>query len=213
MFPSMEAMSPGEHGLIGLGGDLAPKTVLEAYKKGLFPWEGHPPIPWFSPNPRLILRPQDVRESRTVRRLRKSVNVHINQQFRNVMIRCATVPRPGQDGTWISQAMIGSYVELHFRGWAHSIEIVMNKRLVGGLYGLAIGRAFFGESMFQMLPNASKLALVHLCQLLETDSFAFIDCQQNTPHLRSMGAQPISRDDYLNVLKEAIHPTEKWLPS
>lgn len=212
MFPAMEELIPNEQGLIGTGGDLSPKTLLEAYPKGIFPWEGKPPIPWFSPDPRPVLIPRKVRISRSLAKQMKHVQFKINEQFRNVMIRCATVHREGQKGTWISRATIGAYVELHYRGWAHSIEVYSEDKLVGGLYGLAIGRAFFGESMFHLQPSASKLALVHLCQRLEQDEFHFVDCQQDTPHMRSMGAEPLSRSDYLKRLKEATRSAVKWTP-
>jgi len=212
MFPDPDAMTPDEYGLIGIGGDLAPKTLLEAYPKGVFPWEGHPPIPWFSPDPRLILEPQSINFSRSTKKALDGFQVTINTQFRKVMIHCATVARTQKGGTWITQAMIGSYVELHYRGWAHSIEIHKEDRLIGGLYGLAIGRAFFGESMFYLEPNASKAALVCLAQMLARDQFDFIDCQQDTPHLRSMGAHTISRAEYLKRLSKATTPREKWKP-
>ena len=205
-------MEPGQHGLVGIGGDLAPKTLLEAYPKGLFPWEGKPPIPWFSPDPRLILRPKDIKVSRSLKKEMKQVTYKMNTQFRNVMIRCATVPRHGQKGTWISQATIGAYVELHYRGWAHSVEVYRDDRLIGGLYGLAIGKAFFGESMFHLEPNASKLALSQLCERLEASDFDFIDCQQDTPHLRSMGAVLLTRKNYLSRLEAATSSRAMWVP-
>ena len=126
------------------------------------------------------------------------------------MVHCATVPRSQENGTWITQSMIGAYVELHYRGWAHSVETRREGRLVGGLYGLAIGRAFFGESMFFIEPNASKVALVHLAKTLAAAGFSFIDCQQDTPHLRSMGAHTISRATYLERLREATSSKTKW---
>lgn len=211
MFPSTESLVPDENGLVGLGGDLAPKTLLEAYQKGIFPWEGRHPVPWFSPDPRLILHPQDVRVPKEVRKSSTSWEFRFNQQFRNVMLRCATVPRPKQTGTWITQSMLGAYVELHYRGWAHSVEVYDNQKLIGGLYGLAIGRAFFGESMFHLVPNASKAALAHLCMYLVQHKFHFIDCQQDTPHLRRMGAQGVPRIDYLERLHKALEPPTKWV--
>ena len=213
MFPAVDDMWPDEYGLIGIGGDLAPRTLLEAYPKGLFPWEGHPPIPWFSPDPRLILEPHQIKVSRTVAKAMKSLEVTYDTEFRTVMIHCATVPRSQQNGTWITQSMIGAYVELHYRGWAHSVEVRRDGRLVGGLYGLAIGTAFFGESMFFVEPNASKVALVHLAQKLKTDQFDFIDCQQDTPHLRSMGAHTVTRATYLKRLEQATLSRTKWCPN
>jgi len=213
MFPPTEAMLPDEHGLVGLGGDLSPRTLLEAYKKGIFPWEGRHPVPWFSPDPRLILDPREIRIPNVVRKSKQRWDVRFNQQFRNVMIRCATVARSKQTGTWITQSMLGAYVELHYRGWAHSVEVYDNQQLIGGLYGLAIGSAFFGESMFHLVPNASKAALVHLCTHLQHDGFQFIDCQQDTPHFRRLGARAIPRTQYLTRLNEALSVPSKWVPS
>ena len=212
MFPSVDALVPNEHGLVGVGGDLAPKTLLEAYKKGIFPWEGRHPVPWFSPDPRLVLLPSDIRVPKSLKKSRNIWCLRYNQQFRNVMLRCATVPRTGQSGTWITQSMLGAYVELHYRGWAHSVEIYEDNILVGGLYGLAIGKAFFGESMFHLVPNASKAALVFLCRQLEQDGFSFVDCQQDTPHLRKMGATAITRSQYLECLRVAVDTPSKWNP-
>jgi leucyl/phenylalanyl-tRNA---protein transferase len=212
MFPSIGDVEPDPNGLVALGGDLAPKTLLEAYQKGIFPWEGRQPIPWFSPDPRLILEPENVRMSRSVRRLlnQDRYRITMNQQFRNVMTRCATSQQRAEEGTWITPTLIGAYSELHHRGWAHSVEVCLEDRLVGGLYGLAIGNAFFGESMFYLTPNASKIALISLCQVLARERFHFIDCQQDTPHLRSMGAHPLSREEYLERLTKATStPTKR----
>ena len=213
MFPDIEALTPDTRGLVALGGDLAPRTLLEAYRKGLFPWEGTPPIPWFSPDPRLILEPDVFHASKSLQKKRGSGHYRftIDHCFRSVMTRCATTIRRGQRGTWITQSMIGAYCELHHRGQAHSVEVWRGDHLVGGLYGLALGRAFFGESMFHSEADTSKLALMFLCEHLSSRDFDFIDCQQDTPHMRRLGAHALSRAAYLIRLKQAIETTEHWL--
>ncbi|MCA9551899.1 MAG: leucyl/phenylalanyl-tRNA--protein transferase [Myxococcales bacterium] len=199
-------LTPDRFGLVALGGDLDDATLVEAYAKGIFPWSGDPPVPWYSPDPRLILRPQEVYESRSLaKEARKGAyTIRYDQHFEGVMRACARVPRRGQGGTWIGENMITAYARLARRGIAHSVEVYRGERLVGGLYGLSLGAAFFGESMFAAEPNASKLALVRLCRDLAALDFAFVDCQQDTPHLRSMGAVTVSRAEYLAMLAEAL---------
>jgi leucyl/phenylalanyl-tRNA--protein transferase len=200
------SLVPRSDGLVGLGGELTVEGVLEAYKKGIFPWTGAPPIPWYSPDPRMILEPRAVVVSRSLRQViqRGELRVEANRDFVGMM--CATTPRPGQGGTWITPNMVQVWGELHRLGYAHSVEVYLGDgpeaRRVGGLYGLSIGRAFFGESMCSHVPNASKVALVWLCRKLEAEGFAFIDCQQETPHLASMGACPIPRADYVRWVME-----------
>ena len=206
MFPPAERIRPGIGGLVGLGGDLHPDTLIEAYRKGVFPWEGRQPIPWFSPDPRMVLRPGAFRASRSLRKLDRQgrLTVKTDTCFAEVMRRCAAVPRPGQDGTWITENMIRSYTTLHERGIGHSVEVFEGGELVGGLYGLAMGAIFFGESMFHARRDASKLALYHLCQRLEAWGHELIDCQQETAHLASLGARPIPRAQFMRQLAAAL---------
>jgi leucyl/phenylalanyl-tRNA--protein transferase len=200
---------PDENGLIGIGGELNAAILLEAYSKGIFPWTGRHPIPWYSPDPRLILEPGELRISRSLsKRIRNGdFDVRFDEDFHGVMRGCATVPRTGRPGTWITPNMVAAYGKLHRRGFAHSVEVYREGALVGGLYGVAIGRVFFGESMFYQARDASKVALVTLCRVLANREFAFIDCQQQTPHLESLGARPVPRVEFLERLAEAVeHP-------
>ncbi|MFT4978587.1 MAG: leucyl/phenylalanyl-tRNA--protein transferase [Myxococcota bacterium] len=212
MFPPRDKVRPGSSGLVGLGGDLRCRTLIEAYRKGIFPWAGEQPIPWYSPDPRMILRPSAFRASRSLRKLRRQgvLEVRLDTCFEDVMRACASTPRPGQDGTWISEAMIGAYRDLHEQGIAHSVEVFEDGVLAGGLYGLAMGTIFFGESMFHRRPDASKVALWHLCERLEAWGFALIDCQQQTRHLASLGAAPVDRADFLQALAVGVGEPERW---
>jgi leucyl/phenylalanyl-tRNA--protein transferase len=204
IFP--DDLRPDETGLVGWGADLSEATLLEAYGRGLFPWSGEPPIPWYSPNPRLILDPGAFRASRSLKKLarRRRHRVTMDTAFREVMTACSHTPRPGQDGTWISASMIDAYEGLHRRHVAHSVEVWEDQELVGGLYGLTLGAAFFGESMFSVRPNSSKLALMTLCEQLARRGFHFVDCQQDTDHLKSLGAHTVSRTEYERLLREAL---------
>ena len=213
VFP--DSLEPDETGLVGWGADLSVSTLLEAYSKGIFPWSGENPIPWYSPDPRLIMEPAAFRASRSLRKLERQGRyiVRYDVDFRAVMHACATSPRPGQGGTWINGRLIDAYEELHRMGVAHSVEVRRSDdgRLVGGLYGLNMGRAFFGESMFSREPNASKLGLWTLCRDLHALEFGFVDCQQQTSHLMSLGAISISRADYLARLRAALlHPSQHY---
>jgi leucyl/phenylalanyl-tRNA---protein transferase len=213
-FPPARAIHPTADGLVALGGDLSPQTLLEAYRKGIFPWEGDDPVPWFSPDPRCILRPGDFHRSRSMRKLdrRGAFRVTADLRFREVMRSCASIHRPGQRGTWISDRMVEAYDTLYAMGIGHSVEVWEGDRIVGGLYGLAIGRAFFGESMFSQASNASKFALMRLCRTLDRWGFHFVDCQQHTPHLESLGAVTVPRLDYLDLLDEALAAPDQWNP-
>ena len=212
MFPPAMRIRPDAHGLVALGGDLAPETLIEAYCKGVFPWEGRPPIPWFSPDPRMILIPRAFRANRILRRLdrRGEWVVRFDHDFAAVMAACATVARRREEGTWIDRNIVEAYGRLHALGVAHSVEVWADSELVGGLYGLAIGRAFFGESMFHRRTDASKLALWHLCRRLHRAGYRFVDCQQDTGHLRSLGAVAIPRLRYLRLLEEAVAHDSQW---
>jgi leucyl/phenylalanyl-tRNA---protein transferase len=201
-----EVLEPDAFSRVALGGPLTTETVLDAYGRGIFPWSGNDPVPWCSPDPRLVLRPGWLRVSRSLEKLarRGRYRIRFDTAFIEVMHACATAPRPGQDGTWITPRMVEVYTELHRRCITHSVEVYEGSDLVGGLYGLALGRAFFGESMFARHPNASKLALRALCQALEARHFHFIDCQQVTPHLLSLGAQPIALSTFSRWLAAAL---------
>ncbi len=212
VFPS--GLTPDEHGLVALGGRLTPEIILEAYTKGIFPWTGEHPIPWFSPDPRLILRPGELAVHRSLRQTlrRGHLRVRFDASFPAMMSLCATTPRPEQDGTWILPNMIRAWVDLHQMGFAHSVEVYEGEALVGGLYGMAIGGAFFGESMCAQVRDASKVALVALCARLVELDFDFIDCQQETDHLKRMGAVAVPRADYLKRVHDATHAPARWSP-
>jgi leucyl/phenylalanyl-tRNA--protein transferase len=203
-FPDIDNAFDVPDGLLAAGGDLSEERLLYAYAHGIFPWfnEGQP-ILWWSPDPRCILRPGEIHIPRRLRRsLRQSdFNIRFNSAFEGVIARCAE-ERPGQDSTWITQEMHAAYCGLHRSGWAHSIEVWSSGHLVGGLYGIAIDRIFFGESMFSRQTNASKAAMVALCYLLTTHDFKLLDCQVESPHLRSLGATLMPRSQFSAVLKE-----------
>lgn len=189
------------NGLVAMGGNLSPDYLLSAYSKGLFPWnEGGMPPFWYSLDPRLILKPSQFKVSKSFRNLlnRQPFSISLNTSFSEVISNCAEVYRPGQDGTWLHQQLKESLTSLHLKGYAHSVEVRNDQGLVGGLYGIMIGKVFFGESMFSLVPNASKFALHKLCQNLPAD--ALIDCQQETPHLLSLGAKTISRLEFEKLL-------------
>lgn len=204
-FPPVETAPPELDGLIAVGGSLQPDRLLDAYRQGIFPWgtvEGHPL--WFSPDPRMVLLPQEFRLTRSLRKVLRNgpFEVAFNRDFAGVMRHCAAMPRPGQDGTWISPDMIDGYVRLHELGWAHSVESYVEGELVGGLYGLAIGRMFYGESMFARRRDASKFAFAHLVRLLLSRGVEMIDCQMRTDHLASLGGREIPRTEFLGRLHE-----------
>jgi leucyl/phenylalanyl-tRNA---protein transferase len=204
-------------GLLAVGGDLRPQRVLLAYAQGIFPWpHGEDwPLLWFSPDPRTVLLPAELHISRS---LRKTLNqgrfeVRFDTAFQRVMQACAAIARPDQDGTWITPEMIDAYSVLHELGFAHSAEAWADGKLVGGLYGVSLGAAFFGESMFAMRPNASKVAFVHLVQQLEAWAFHLVDCQMYTDHVARFGATEWPREQFLQALEQALRmPTRqgKW---
>lgn len=210
-FPSAELAN--RDGLLAFGGDLSPERLLMAYANGIFPWYNElDPILWWSLDPRLIIRPGEMKVSKSLRRTVASgkFEVRIDTNFENVMLNCATVERDGQNGTWIHDEMIDAYCNLHKMGFAHSFETYKDNELVGGLYGLAIGKAFFGESMFHKVSDASKVAFCHLHEFLKQHDFKIIDCQQETPHLKSLGAFAIPRKDFLDEIGELVKmPTLK----
>ncbi len=206
-------------GLVAIGGDARPERLLLAYKSGIFPWphEERGPLLWFSPDPRCVLCPSKVHVGRTLEKfLRKTtLEVRADTAFEQVMELCRDIPRAGQDGTWITDELIAGYVALHHAGYAHSVEVWDQGKLVGGLYGLSLGAAFFGESMFSLVPNASKIALVKLCEVLSAWQFEFVDCQVRTPHTAALGAELWTRTTYLNKLSVAMRAATKvgsWEP-
>jgi leucyl/phenylalanyl-tRNA--protein transferase len=210
-FPPLSAALAEPNGLLAAGGDLAPERLVAAYRRGIFPWySAGQPILWWSPDPRMVLYVDEFQVSRSLaKRVRKGdFEVRIDTAFRDVIDACALAPREGQRGTWITSDMADAYWELHRRGFSHSVESWQDGRLCGGLYGMALGRVFFGESMFARETDASKVALVHLMALLRNQGVPLVDCQQETAHLRSFGARPISRAAFAVHLGELIHSTE-----
>ncbi len=211
LFPRPEAAEP--NGLLAIGGDLSKERLLLAYAMGIFPWynEGDPVL-WHSPMERLVLYVDDVRVNRTLRKtLRKRpYRLTLDTAFDQVIALCASTPRADQGGTWITEDMRRAYKELHAFGYAHSVEAWRGDELVGGLYGVSLGRAFFGESMFSLAPNASKIALVTLCAQLRHWDFDFVDCQIWTPTLESLGAIEEPKAKFLQILDRAVlAPTRK----
>ncbi len=206
-FPPVEMALAEPNGLLAVGGDLSHERLLSAYREGIFPWfSAGDPILWWSPNPRMVLFPNEFMVSHSLRKiLRKAVfEVKFDTAFEQVMRACAA-PRKGQAGTWILEEMITAYCELHAKGYAHSVETWIDGELVGGLYGMALGRMFYGESMFSRRTDASKIAIAYLCNRLERLNFGMIDCQMYTPHLASLGAREIPRQEFILYMKELIH--------
>jgi leucyl/phenylalanyl-tRNA--protein transferase len=208
-FPPAEAALRSPNGLLAASGTLDPDRLLLAYRRGIFPWfsEGDPVL-WWSPDPRMVLFTDELRVSHSLRKLIRNVSrtqalqVRIDTAFESVMRACGEA-RPGQGGTWISEMMIDAYGRLHRSGYAHCVEVWRDDVLVGGLYGVAIGRAFFGESMFSRVRDASKLALAALVSLLRSEGVRMIDCQQRTSHLASLGAREIPRREFCSALRVA----------
>jgi len=206
-FPPVEQALQSPNGLLAAGGDLSPARLLDAYARGIFPWfSAGQPILWWSPDPRLVLIPGELKISRSLRKtlVKGAFEVRADSVFREVMQACAE-PRSAEGGTWITTEMIDAYCELHRLGYAHSIESWHDGELVGGLYGVALGRAFFGESMFARQADASKVALAHLVQHLRALEFELIDCQMYTPHLVSLGAREIARSEFCAQLAKLVH--------
>ena len=203
-------------GLLAIGGDLSPDRLLFAYANGIYPWFcDDSQILWWSPDPRMILIPAEFKRSKSLAQSirRRAFEVRFDADFINVIKNCAEAGRRGEEGTWITPGMISAYVRLHEMGYAHSVETYMNGNLVGGLYGISLGKAFFGESMFHLERDASKVALSSLAEMCIEWDFHFIDAQQRTEHLRSLGAKPIARSFFLSMLARALKfPTlsGKW---
>jgi leucyl/phenylalanyl-tRNA---protein transferase len=191
-------------GLVAVGGDLRIERLLLAYENGIFPWysEGNP-IMWFSPDPRLVLFPDKLRVSKSLRKVIKSgvFEVRFDTSFEDVIMECATIRRKNQDATWITNDMIDAYVIMHYEGFAHSVETFYEDKLVGGLYGVSLGGAFFGESMFHLTSNASKVSIYYLVEKLKLWGFDFIDSQISTVHMKTLGAREVDRESFLAMLK------------
>jgi leucyl/phenylalanyl-tRNA--protein transferase len=207
-FPPLEEALTDPNGLLAFGGDLRPERILAAYRHGTFPWyQDGQPILWWSPDPRAVLYPSQVIISRSMRKVLRddSFSVHFDRDFAAVIDACGTLTER-RTGTWITDPMRRAYCELHRLGHAHSVEVYRGDELVGGLYGLGIGRVFFGESMFSRASNTSKLALIHLCARLQTWGFAVIDCQVTNDHLLSMGSCEIAREHFRQLI--ARHTAE-----
>jgi leucyl/phenylalanyl-tRNA--protein transferase len=214
-FPPAEQALLKPNGLLAAGGDLSAQRLLDAYRHGIFPWFNvGEPILWWSPDPRMVLIPEEFKISKSLRKTlrNKCYEVRVDSAFKQVMRACAA-PRREQAGTWIHEDMIAAYTGLHQMGAAHSVETWMNGSLVGGLYGIAIGRMFYGESMFSHATDASKIAIAHLAAQLQRWGYGMIDCQMNTPHLASLGAREIPRAEFMHRLRELIHypnTSQRW---
>ncbi|MBT8343748.1 MAG: leucyl/phenylalanyl-tRNA--protein transferase [Sulfurovum sp.] len=209
-FPDPRAAS--NEGLLAYGGDLSSDRLISAYKKGIFPWYSQgDPILWWSPNPRLLLYTQNFKVRKSFRRVLRSgkFTVTFDERFSDVIKQCATVSREGQASSWIVSDIEEAYIRLYEEGVAHSVEVYKEGELVGGLYGISLGKAFFGESMFSLVPDASKIAFKALSDVLGRRGYDFIDCQMKTDHMLGLGAKVVERDLFLNALEDTLEkPTD-----
>jgi leucyl/phenylalanyl-tRNA--protein transferase len=197
----------GEDGLLAAGGSLDIPVLLEAYSKGIFPWYADgSPVLWWSPDPRMVLFPDKFKVSKSLDQIlrKEDFEIRMDSRFPDVIRQCSKVHRPGQDGTWITDDMINAYILLHEEGYAHSVEVFAEGELVGGLYGVSLGGAFFGESMFHLRRDVSKVALYYLVDFARRNNFSLIDVQQSTPHMKSLGAEEIPRSRFLDLLQKAL---------
>ncbi|MEP3372265.1 MAG: leucyl/phenylalanyl-tRNA--protein transferase [Maribacter dokdonensis] len=202
IFPPVE--NANVEGLLAVGGDLSPERLLLAYQNGIFPWfDNDSIILWWSPDPRMVLFPNEIKVSKSMKKVirNKQFKLTKNTCFERVLEYCSSVPREGQDGTWITEAMKTAYIKLHEKGIAQSYEVWEEDKLVGGLYGVDLGHVFCGESMFSLASNASKFAFIKLAEELSLKGYKVIDCQLHTDHLASMGAKEIARKDFMAILK------------
>lgn len=202
VFPPVE--NANVEGLLAVGGDLSPERLLLAYQNGIFPWfDNDSIILWWSPDPRMVLFPNEIKVSKSMKKVirNKQFRLTKNTCFEKVLEYCSSVPREGQDGTWITEAMKTAYIKLHKNGIAQSYEVWEEDKLVGGLYGVDLGHVFCGESMFSLTSNASKFAFIKLAEELILNEYKIIDCQLHTDHLASMGAKEIARKDFMPILK------------
>lgn len=211
-FPPLDQALEEPNGLLAAGADLQSERLLYAYRSGIFPWynEGEP-ILWWSPSPRCLLHPAEAHCSKSLDKLlrRKTFSLSCDQAFEQVIRACAA-SQPGREQTWINEDMLRAYCELHRQGHAHSIEVWQHGNLVGGLYGLAIGGAFFGESMFSRVSNASKAAFISLCRHLDKLNFSLVDCQVSNEHLFSLGAYELEREHFIERLEQALNRKTQW---
>ncbi len=202
-----------ENGLVGYGGSLSPDVLIRMYALGVFPWNNETePLMWYSPDPRMLVAPEEVYFSKQIMRHidKDHFECRFDSAFEMVIDHCASVKRKGQEETWITPPLRQTFVSLHRSGLAHSVEIYLSDKLVGGLYGLSLGKVFFGESMFHLVPDASKVAFYHLTMFLRLHHFSMIDAQQETPYLAGFGAKAIPKRQFLERLKEAVQkPTLK----
>jgi len=201
-FPDVEEST--EEGIVAVGGDLSVERLILAYSRGIFPWysSDRSPILWWSPNPRFVLFPENLIVSKSMRPYfnQNKFKVTWDQNFEDVIKNCQKIDREDQPGTWITSKMLAAYIQLHKKGYAHSVEVWLENELVGGLYGISLGKVFFGESMFAKVSNASKFGFISLVNQLKQKGFLLIDCQQETKHLESLGANAIKRKDFINIL-------------
>ncbi len=204
IFPPVHLAEPD--GLLAIGGDLSTPRLLLAYQNGIFPWYEGEHILWWCPDPRFVLVPSELKVSKSMQQLlkREAFQFTINKAFSQVISSCKTIPRRGQHGTWITEEIREAYTRLHFEGYAHSAEVWADGELVGGLYGVRLGKMFFGESMFARVSNASKYAFISYVQHLMTEGVQLIDCQVYTEHLESLGARMLSRQNFLQLLKRLV---------
>jgi leucyl/phenylalanyl-tRNA--protein transferase len=200
LFPPVERAEPD--GLLAVGGDLSTARLLLAYRQGIFPWYEGRHILWWCPDPRFVLFPNELKESKSMRQLirRNTFDFRVNSDFRQVISKCKTIARRGQESTWITDEVREAYTRLHLAGHAHSAEVWQEGELVGGLYGIRMGKVFFGESMFSTVSNASKYAFIRYVQQLQLEGVELIDCQVYTEHLESLGARMIPRAEFIRLI-------------
>lgn len=205
VFPPVEMAEPD--GLLAMGGDLSTERLLLAYRNGIFPWYEGEPVLWWCPDPRFVLFPDELKINKTVKSLLNKSEFQFtnNKAFKQVIHHCKEIKRPGQEGTWITNEVEMAYCRLHELGYAHSAEVWKDNELVGGLYGIRMGKVFFGESMFSKASNASRVAFVKYVHQLKEEGTRLIDCQVYTPYLESMGARMIDRKEFTLLLKEFVH--------
>ncbi len=204
-FPPVSEAS--HEGILAVGGDLSSERLLLAYQSGIFPWfDEEEPILWWSPSERMVINPKEYKVSKSLRNIlnRNIFRVTYNQHFSTIIKSCQLAPRKEQNGTWITDAMLDAYLQLHEKGIAKSVEVWQNDELVGGLYGIDLGKIFCGESMFSKVSNASKVAFVSLIQVLKEQNYHLLDCQLHNNHLEKLGAFEISRNSYMKILKNSL---------
>ena len=203
-FPPIHLAEPD--GLLAIGGDLSSERLLQAYRNGIFPWYEEDPILWWSPDPRFVLFPEELKISKSIRPLlnRNEFEFTINKAFKDVIQHCKKIHRPEQNGTWITDEVEKAFLQMHELGYAHSAEVWQNNELIGGLYGIRLGKVFFGESMFSKVSNASRYAFIKYIEILKQEAVELIDCQVYTEYLESFGARMITGKEFTGLLKELI---------